>query len=760
MGLTVLAAVIIACLWITSQVPLYTAKAVVLIEPPQELANNINAENAQDRYYQQQVELLQSPEFATQVVTDLHLETNTTFREMQTNRVDLGHLGDWLLFRLRASLAYISYLLGASPSATSRLPTPANVETSSSSELVARYLTLLTVTPDPYTYATEISFATANPTLSQELADGHAAAFVQTAQKARFELTPEGSEFLKQQLGVQEARLTQAEAALQRFRQEHPNVPPPSKDNLFAHRLLDIHQRLTNASARRLEAETLYRLVERKEAPQLVTIIKSDRVNQFRTVFTKLETEYTRLTAILAPSHPRLNELNVAKTAARQHLEQEFASIVGTLEAEYRAALNTETLLQGEVEEQRKKALESKKFEAVAALLTADVAATRALIENIKKQQQEGSIVQSLPAPNVAITQQAELPLSPSSPQPRRDLLFALLGGLATAILFAFVVEQTDLSIRTVQDAWQATSYPILGVIPPRASRLQTLLQRSTPAQFTLSNRPDAAADGRPSRATNSLLAESYQSLSAALPLGTKRSPRTILFTSPRSGEGTTTTVLNLAITLAWNGQNVVLVDADLRTGRCHTLLHQERSPGLSEILLEGGGLSSSRHQPKKKDAEDHHSEAATSPIKHPNERPRGKENSEQQRMNHAQKLKALVDAAIQTTAITGLSFMACGQVWSDPGEQLVSHALPEALNILRQQFDCVLIDSPAATLYGDAELLAQMCDGTILVVRGYKTPMAAAHRVAGQLQVARANVLGVVLTNIHPHGANLDDYR
>jgi len=751
MGLTVLAAVIIAGLWIISQVPLYTAKTVVLIEPPQELANNADAENAQDRYYQQQVDLLRSPEFATQVVTNLRLETNTAFREMQTNRVGLGRLGTWLLSRLRASLTYISYLLGTSPPATSRLPTPASGETSSSSELVARYLTLLTVTPDPYTYATEISFATANPTLSQELADGHAAAFVQTAQKARFELTPEGSEFLKQQLGIQEARLTQAEAALQRFRQEHPDVSPPSKDNLLAYRLLDIHQRLTDASARRLEAETLYRLVERKEASQLATIIKSDRVNQFRTVFTKLESEYTRLTAILAPSHPRLSELNVAKTAARQHLEQEFASIVGTLEAEYMAARNTETLLQGEVEEQRKKALESKKFETVAALLTADVAAARALVENIKKQQQEGRIIKSLPAPNVAITQQAELPLSPSSPQPRRDLLFALLGGLATAIVLAFVVEQTDLSIRTVQDAWQATSYPILGVIPPRASRLQTLLQRSTRAQFARSDHSNAAAGARPSPATNSLLAESYQLLSAALPLGTKKSPRTILFTSPRSGEGTTTTVLNLAITLAWNGRNVVLVDADLRTGRCHTLLHQERSPGLSEILLEGGGLSSSRPRPTKKDAGTHHGGAATAPVKHL---------SEQQRMNHEQKLKALVDAAIQTTAVAGLSFMACGQVWSDPGEQLVSRALPEVLNILRQQFDCVLIDSPAATLYGDAELLSQLCDGTILVVRGYKTPMAAAHRVAGQLQVVRANVLGVVLTNIDPQGANLDDYR
>ena len=78
--------------------------------------------------------------------------------------------------------------------------------------------------------------------------------FVQTAQKARFELTPEGKEFLKQEVGAQEARLSQAEAALQQFRQAHADVSPSSKDNLVAQRLLDTHQRLTNAGSRRLEA--------------------------------------------------------------------------------------------------------------------------------------------------------------------------------------------------------------------------------------------------------------------------------------------------------------------------------------------------------------------------------------------------------------------------------------------------------------------------------------------------------------------------
>ena len=127
--------------------------------------------------------------------------------------------------------------------------------------------------------------------------------------------------------------------------------------------------------------------------------------------------------------------------------------------------------------------------------------------------------------------------------------------------------------------------------------------------------------------------------------------------------------------------------------------------------------------------------------------------------MSHARKLKALLETAIQTMTIEGLSLLAGGQVWSDPEEQLVSRTMQEVLRILRRQFDCVLIDSPAATTYGDAELLSQLTDTTILVIRGHKTPMAAAHRIAGQLQAVHANVLGVVLTNVTPFGTTTTSY-
>jgi len=93
MGLTVLVAVILVGGWIVFRVPLYTASAILLIEPPQTLAERIDAEDAQDRYYQRQVDLLSSPAFAAEVITGLNLEANTAFAEAQTKYVGFGRLG-------------------------------------------------------------------------------------------------------------------------------------------------------------------------------------------------------------------------------------------------------------------------------------------------------------------------------------------------------------------------------------------------------------------------------------------------------------------------------------------------------------------------------------------------------------------------------------------------------------------------------------------------------------------------------------------
>ena len=86
-----------------------------------------------------------------------------------------------------------------------------------------------------------------------------------------------------------------------------------------------------------------------------------------------------------------------------------------------------------------------------------------------------------------------------------------------------------------------------------------------------------------------SFLAESYRSIRTVLLLGrSDNSPRVILVTSAHPGDGKTTITLNLGITLAQSGRSVVVVDADLRKGNCHSQLAVQNRYGLTHLLTDG----------------------------------------------------------------------------------------------------------------------------------------------------------------------------
>jgi capsular exopolysaccharide synthesis family protein len=187
-----------------------------------------------------------------------------------------------------------------------------------------------------------------------------------------------------------------------------------------------------------------------------------------------------------------------------------------------------------------------------------------------------------------------------------------------------------------------------------------------------------------------------------------EQSPQVILLTSAHPGEGKTVTTLNLAITLAQSGRKVVVVDADVRRGRCHTLLHKENHPGLTAVL------------------------AGNVPLQQ----------------------------ALQETTIPGLSFLSRGVAVPTSPFSLGSPKMKELVAALRTYFEFVLIDSPPAITVSDAVLLARLCDGVLLVIHGQQTTEESARRLVNELEAVHAQILGVVLNGVDFNGPDYADYR
>jgi capsular exopolysaccharide synthesis family protein len=84
-----------------------------------------------------------------------------------------------------------------------------------------------------------------------------------------------------------------------------------------------------------------------------------------------------------------------------------------------------------------------------------------------------------------------------------------------------------------------------------------------------------------------------------------------------------------------------------------------------------------------------------------------------------------------------------------NPSELLGSRRMRETLERFRQDYDYIVIDTPPVLPVSDAVLLATMCDGVVLVVRGQETPIDVAVKSRDRLEHVRAKILGVVLNDV-----------
>jgi len=200
--------------------------------------------------------------------------------------------------------------------------------------------------------------------------------------------------------------------------------------------------------------------------------------------------------------------------------------------------------------------------------------------------------------------------------------------------------------------------------------------------------------------------AEQFRTLRSRLyQLRSAQSLRTLLVTSSVPTEGKTFVTSNLAQAIVRQpDRRALIIDADLRRPRLHVPFDAPLAPGLSDYL-------------------------------------RGE-----------------VDEAaiIQQGQEGNLCLIPGGAEVSNPSELLSNGRLKKLLDRLAPVFDWIIIDSPPCVPVADASILADSCDGVLLVVRAGSTPFEVAQRACQELQTK--NVIGVVLNSVEQsqmHGSH-----
>lgn len=193
----------------------------------------------------------------------------------------------------------------------------------------------------------------------------------------------------------------------------------------------------------------------------------------------------------------------------------------------------------------------------------------------------------------------------------------------------------------------------------------------------------------------DSIVSEQFRSIRTNIHfLSTLKAMQTLLITSPNDGEGKSTTAVNLAVSMSQHNNRVLLIDANLRKPTVHLTFKISNTIGLTSVLAD---LES-------------------------------------------------FDQAINNTEIGQLDILPSGPVSPFPSELLASRRLNKLLAYSLELYDYVVIDSPSVLDAVDTKVIANHCDGVILVANPKKTGLKQIFEAKRILEFANSNIVGVIL--------------
>jgi len=282
--------------------------------------------------------------------------------------------------------------------------------------------------------------------------------------------------------------------------------------------------------------------------------------------------------------------------------------------------------------------------------------------------------------PNVVQIEAASVSSSPVRPRPLFNVALASTVGLLLAGAIAFLIDYIDDTIRTPDDIERILKLPVIGYIGD------------------MSDGQENVEDLHVIRRPRSPISEAFRSLRTNLDFtNVDQALNKILVTSSGPSEGKTTISSNLAAIIAQGGKSVLLIDADMRRPRIHTLFGLSNRVGLSS-LFRGNTTVRSVMRP--------------------------------------------VDG------VEGIFVITSGNLPPNPTELLASARMDQILREAGREVDMIIIDSPPS-LVADFQVLSTKVDGVVLVVQPAHTHADAAFATLEQLRRVNARTLGVVLNKI-----------
>lgn len=731
--------------------PIYTAKGTLLVEKEPTILTFeeiFQIETFRDDYYQTQYKLLQSRGLAERVVERLKLYEHPEFVGSPSKRKKPLDKNEPILRK----------------------------------SVVDSFLNRLKVNPIRMTRLVEVSFRARDPKLAADVVNELFDSFIDMNVETRYAATEQAAQFLTEQIASLQAEIAEKERQLQAYSQEKNIVALSETETTIIDKLAEINKALTEAQIDRIKKEAYYNEVKNLSPDYIPEAFTNPLIQRLREEYVRLSREYQKKLETFKPEYPEMQRLKAELDSARKLLEIETQNMIKAAYSEYQAALKREKSLEEVFNKQKQEAFNLNSNAIIYNALKTEIENKKSLLESLIKRQSEMGVAarqRGLRTANVRVVDKADIPLKPSSPKKRQNLLLALIIGLMGGVGLAFLYEYLDNTVKTAEDVERYGRAPTLGIVPSfsldgfrRGYGLGYYAygyghrERKEKKRAQLSESEEYIEDLGLSKGDKGLEAESSRLPSKKiivkeavedkrkatqerdlkkLPpealdrektkvdeeerLKQVRAIELIPHLAPKSSFAESYRTIRTALLLSSPQEKLrsIVISSPLPSeGKTATLanLGVTLAQANRKVLLVDSDLRKPRlHRIFK--------------IKNVN----GLTNFLVGHVEYRDLIKA--------TEVPNLYVVNAGPVPPNPAELLSSEKMVRFVDSAKQYFDHILFDSPPVLVVADAMVLGPVIDGVILVVWGEKTTREALQRAREKLDLMNIKLMGVVINNL-----------
>ena len=605
--------------------------------------------------------------------------------------------------------------------------------------LIQKFIGNTTVGSSERSRIVDISFRNRSPKLAADVLNAIIDGYIELMVSKRYAASEKATEFLNTQVNELRTEIEERERKLNEYGSQKDILPLSTAEAPTVEKIGNVSRALTDAQLERINRLNLYTQLKSAPLGEIPNAPENSLFGRLREQYVTLSRQYATRLATVSPEYPEMQRLKSELDSATEALKNETLNLTRSAYNDYQAALGKEQSLRRLLDEQRSDIYKASSDSVVYNSLKVELDNRKALLDTLSRRQSETDVssrLKGLEALSVWVVDKADYPLYPAFPDKRKNIILSFLVGLAGGIGLAIGLEYLNHTVKTSRDVTNAVGIPTLGSVPafeaearPKGPKgelakivsmlrgkgargeeearrkkegrePQSLEPRWLSSENAKENKRGSRIELITVREPQSIQAESYRSIRTTLLVSSPPGRlKTMLITSPLAREGKSSTLSNLAVTLAEANKRVVIVDSDLRRPKQARIfgLRNGDGPGLS------GYLSSNM------DAEH----------------------------------------LARPTEVANLYVVASGPLPANPIELLTSDRMDGLVAYLKRNYDFVLFDAPPILAVSDALAMGPMMDVIILVARGGQTPIPALKQARQKLDAHKLKSMGIILNGV-----------